>query len=63
MDVYLQKFDLIKEIKHGGTFLLNTDKTDEQLIKFLPNKVKKALAEKEIKMFVIDANTLAQKLD
>ncbi|NLM33340.1 MAG: pyruvate:ferredoxin (flavodoxin) oxidoreductase [Acholeplasmataceae bacterium] len=62
MDVYLQKFDLIKEIKHGGTFLLNTDKTDEQLIKFLPNKVKKALAEKEIKMFVIDANTLAQKI-
>lgn len=45
LDTYLFKFDMIKNLKEGGTFLLNTDMTDEELIKVLPNRVKRQLAE------------------
>lgn len=62
MDVYLERFDIIKEIIEGGTFLLNTMKSEEDLINFLPNSVKKQLADKKIKFYIINANALAQEI-
>ena len=62
MDVYLEKYDIIKEIKEGGTLLLNTTKSEKDLIDFLPNHVKKAIADKNIKFFVINAVALAQEI-
>ena len=62
LDTYIYKFDMIKNLKKGGTFLLNTDLSDEELIKSLPNRVKRQLAEKEAKFYVIDANSLAAKI-
>lgn len=62
LDTYVLKFDMIKNLKKGGTFLLNTDMSDEQLIKALPNRVKHQLAEKEIKFYVIDANKIASEI-
>ena len=40
LDTYLFKFDMLKNLKQGGTFLLNTDMDDETLIKMMPNRVK-----------------------
>jgi pyruvate-ferredoxin/flavodoxin oxidoreductase len=53
---------MIKNLKVGGTFLLNTDMTDEELINILPNRVKYQLATKKAKFYVIDANKLAGEI-
>ena len=62
LDTYVFKFDMIKNLKDGGTFLLNTDMNDEQLIKSLPNRMKHQLAEKHAKFYVIDANKIAHEI-
>lgn len=62
LDTYILKFDMIKNLKNGGTFLLNTDMSDEDLIKALPNRVKYQLATKNAKFYVIDANKIALEI-
>ena len=62
LDTYLFKFDMIKNLKKGGTFLLNTDMSDEELVNALPNRVKYQLATKEAKFYVIDANKIAASI-
>ena len=61
-DSYLYKFDMLRYLKKGGTFLLNTALSGEELINALPNRVKYALAKKGARMFVIDANKIALEL-
>ncbi len=61
-DTYLYKFDMIRYLKKGGTFLLNTSLEGEELINALPNRVKYGLATKNAKFFVIDANKIALEL-
>ena len=62
LDTYVFKFDMLKNLKEGGTFLLNTDMSDEQLEKSLPNRVKYQLATKNAKFYVIDANKIALEI-
>jgi pyruvate-ferredoxin/flavodoxin oxidoreductase len=62
LDAYIFKFDMVKPLKDGGTFLLNTDMNDEQLINAMPNRMKKQLAEKHAKFYVIDANKIAMSI-
>ena len=62
LDTYLFKFDMIKNLKEGGTFLLNTDMDDATLIRSLPNRVKHQLASKKAKFYVIDANKIAHEI-
>ena len=59
LDTYIFKFDIIANLKEGGTFLLNTSMDDETLIASMPNRMKHLLAEKKAKFYVIDANKLA----
>lgn len=60
-DSYLFKYDMVDKIKKGGTFILVSSLKGDELIKFLPNKVKKIIIDKEIKMYVIDAFSIAKK--
>ena len=62
LDTYVEKYDMLSLLKDGGTFLLNTVKNEEELVKFMPNSFKIALAKKHIKFFVIDAITLAREI-
>ena len=59
---YLGKYDMIHELKKGGTFLLNTEWSVEQLDEMLPAKVKRYLAENEIHFYIVDANKIAEEL-
>ena len=61
-DTYLFKYDMLKGLRKGGTFLLNTAHTGAELEAFLPNKVKRQLAEKEAKFYVVDANKVAYEI-
>src|SRR5574344_1771729 len=62
LDTYIVKFDMLNAIKDGGTFLLNTDMSNEELIKVMPNRMKYLLATKHVKFYVIDANKIAQSI-
>ncbi|MBP1040489.1 pyruvate:ferredoxin (flavodoxin) oxidoreductase [Vagococcus sp. BWB3-3] len=58
---YIQKYDLIKGLKKGGTFLLNTSWNEEQLAANLPATLKRQLAEREIDFYAINAVKIAQQ--
>jgi pyruvate-ferredoxin/flavodoxin oxidoreductase len=62
LDSYVFKFNMIKCLKDGGTFLLNTDIHADQIEARLPNLMKKQLAEKHAKFYIIDANAIAGKI-
>ncbi len=59
---YLQKYDILSELKNGGAFLLNCDWTEEQLEHKLPAAVKRSLAEKDARFYIIDAAKAAEEL-
>ncbi|SKA05435.1 pyruvate:ferredoxin (flavodoxin) oxidoreductase [Selenihalanaerobacter shriftii] len=61
-DSYLGKYDMLSGLCQGGTFLLNTVSDAEEIVEKMPNSVKKKLAEKEAKFYIIDAITLAQEI-
>lgn len=59
---YLHTYDLLKGLKKGGTFLLNTTWSQEQILKNLPKKMKSYLAENEIRFYTINAMQLAMEV-
>lgn len=61
LDTYILKYDIISNLKDGGTFLLNTNMSDEELAHAMPNRMKHLLAEKHVKFYAIDANKLAEE--
>lgn len=60
-DSYLEKYDVLENIKNKGIFLLNTNKTDEEINLLIPNKMKEELKSKHIKFYVANADELASK--
>ena len=62
LDTYVEKYDILSSLKQNGTFLLNTVKSGEELVEWLPNSFKKALAEKNAKFYIINAIDLAREI-
>ncbi len=59
---YIGQYDIVSEVKDGGSFLINCDKSDAELSLWLPAGVKRDIAKRNIKLFVIDATEIAQRL-
>ena len=59
---YVRKYDMAKNLKEGGTFLLNCGWDMEGLEKNLPASMKRTLARKKAKFYTIDAISIARKL-
>lgn len=59
---YLDKYDMLKGLKKGGTFLLNSIWDAEETKTKLPDNVKKYLAENDIKFYIINATEIAQRI-
>ncbi|MBU0997045.1 MAG: pyruvate:ferredoxin (flavodoxin) oxidoreductase [Firmicutes bacterium] len=59
---YLERFELIRGIRKGGIFLLATTHNPDEIDTLLPNDIKKILARKQAKLFVIDAYKLAKEI-
>lgn len=59
---YIDKYDIVTEIKPGGTFLLNCGWAKDELERRLPNKVKKYIAENNIAFYTIDATTIGKEI-
>ena len=62
VQAYLHMYDVLRGIQQGGTFLLNTIWEGEELAKNLPNNVKRVLAEKQVKLYYINATKIAQEI-
>ena len=62
LDNYVVKFDMLKNLKKGGTFLLNTEFDEKEVVDYLPNRLKKQLADKNAKFFIINANKIASEI-
>lgn len=60
--VYLHKFNIVQEIRDGGTFLLNCPYEGEELEHFLPGQVKRYLAEHQIRFYVIDGLRIGKEI-
>jgi pyruvate-ferredoxin/flavodoxin oxidoreductase len=61
-DSYLTRFDLIKGVREGGSFLLSTSRKPEEMEELLPNNVKKILAKRNAKLYIIHAYELAKEI-
>ena len=59
---YLRKYDVLRGIKDGGTFLLNSLWDAEETVKRLPDHVKATLARKHVKFYIIDATKIASEI-
>lgn len=59
---YMEKFDIVQDIKPGGTFLLNCSWDLAQLEEHLPAAAKRYLARNNIRMFTCDATHKAIEL-
>ena len=59
---YLQKYDVLKGIKQGGTFLLNSLWSMEETIKRIPDNVKQTIAEKNLTVYIINATKIAEEI-
>ena len=56
---FIEKFDMIAELKHGGTFLLNSPYSKDEIWDKLPIQIQKGIIKKEVKFYVIDATQVA----
>ncbi|MFN3411887.1 MAG: pyruvate:ferredoxin (flavodoxin) oxidoreductase [Exilispira sp.] len=59
---YLDKYDLLKPIKKGGTFLLNSIWDENEVVKHLPNSLKKKMAQQNVKFYIINATEIAEQV-
>jgi len=59
---YLYKYDMLKGLKKGGTFLLNSIWDTSETVKRLPDHMKKYLAENDINFYIINATRIAKKI-
>lgn len=59
---YLNKYDMLKGLKKGGTFLLNSLWDAEETKKRLPDHMKKYLAENKINFYIINATKIAEEI-
>ncbi len=59
---YITKYDMVQDVKPGGTFLLNCQWSPEELDKYLPNRMKSYIAKNKIKFFTVNAIDKAREI-
>ncbi|MFH1727695.1 MAG: pyruvate:ferredoxin (flavodoxin) oxidoreductase [Pseudomonadota bacterium] len=59
---FLEKYNMLKNVEHGGTFLLNSPFSKEEVWDKMPAEVQKQIIEKELKFYVIDGIKLGAEI-
>ena len=59
---YVNKYDMVQDVKPGGSFLLNCQWTPEELDEKLPGKVKKYIADNDINFYTIDGFKIGKEI-
>ncbi|MEM1485080.1 pyruvate:ferredoxin (flavodoxin) oxidoreductase [Oscillospiraceae bacterium PP1C4] len=59
---YIDKYDMVQDLKDGGTFLLNCGWNAEELNERIPGQVKRFMAEHKINFYTIDGVEIGREL-
>ena len=59
---YVRKYNMVQDIKDGGTFLLNCSWDMDGLEEHLPGQVKKYIADHNIKLYTIDGIKIGKEI-
>ena len=59
---YVDKYDMVDDLKEGGSFLLNCAWDVDELSKRLPGKMKKIIADKKINFYTIDGIAIGKEI-
>ncbi|TCK60605.1 pyruvate:ferredoxin (flavodoxin) oxidoreductase [Seleniivibrio woodruffii] len=59
---FLDKYDMLKYLKPGGTFLLNSQYSADEIWAHIPAVVQKQIVAKQAKVYTINAVDLAEKI-
>jgi pyruvate-ferredoxin/flavodoxin oxidoreductase len=59
---YIWKYDMLKGLRKGGTYLMNSIWDKEETVEKLPASMKKYMAENDIKFFIINATKIAKEI-
>ncbi|PTL32806.1 pyruvate:ferredoxin (flavodoxin) oxidoreductase [Prevotella sp. oral taxon 376] len=62
VQAYLHMYDVTRGLRKNGIFLLNTIFDGDELVNFIPNKVKRCFAKNNIKVYYINATKIAQEI-
>ena len=60
-DSYLHRIKMLEKIDDKGVFILNTNKTPDEVLASMSSHDKKILQNKHIKMFIVDASKIASE--
>jgi len=58
--VFLERYDMLQPLVSGGTFLLNTANSKEEIWNKLPRIMQEQIIKKKVKFYVIDAISVAR---
>ena len=56
---FIEKYDILKKVKKGGTFLLNSPFSKDEIWDELPQKMQEEIVENELEFYVVDATKVA----
>ena len=59
---YMNKYDMVQDVKDGGTFLLNCEWSPEELGNHIPGQAKRYMAEHNVKFYIIDGIKLGKEI-
>ncbi|MBQ9192558.1 MAG: pyruvate:ferredoxin (flavodoxin) oxidoreductase, partial [Bacteroidales bacterium] len=59
---YLEKYDVLKGIKEGGSLLLNSLWDEEETLRHIPDHVKAVIGRKHIRLYIINATKIAAEI-
>jgi pyruvate-ferredoxin/flavodoxin oxidoreductase len=59
--VFLEKYDILRNMEEGGTFLLNTPFSGQEIWNFLPRVAQEHIQKKKLKFYTIDATKVAHE--
>ncbi len=58
---FIQKFNFVKNVKKGGTFLLNSPFSKDEIWDHLPKEIQQEIIDRDVNLYVVDASRVAHK--
>jgi pyruvate-ferredoxin/flavodoxin oxidoreductase len=58
---FIDKYDILKNVKKGGTFLLNAPYSNTEIWDQLPRQMQEEIVENQLDFYVVDASRVAQE--
>jgi len=58
---FIEKYNMVEDLKQGGTFLLNSPYSKDEIWDILPKAIQEEIIKKEAEFYVIDATSVANE--